>query len=97
MRWHHQADRITLESVHLEHVLAAVLGVADQLVPNRIDDEVELFQGNLADENWTALGDLGHIDQTISALDRQPDGFMHLDQGWTGRRAGRPGPCCPEA
>ena len=51
-------------------MLAAVLGVADQPLMDRIDDEIEAFERNLADEHGTIIGNFGDVARKISALYR---------------------------
>ena len=67
-------------SIQFEHLLAAVGGVADQSLALEIDDEIEQFQGNLADETGQSSGKLGDIGRAISSLEPSAERcHKHLD------------------
>ena len=79
-------------SEHVDHLLAAVIGVADEALADRIDDEIQSFQRNLADENGTFVGYLGRLDDAVASLDGQANRPLDAE----GEDAGR-GPCSPSA
>ena len=69
-------QRIVLGSAlkHVDHVLAAVGRIADEPLSDRVDDIVQEFQGDLADQDRTFFGKLRDVDPAITPLDDQLDG-----------------------
>src|SRR5262249_45649589 len=57
-------------SVQFEHLLAAVGRVAGQAMAAQIDHEVEVFQGQLTDEDGHVVGNFDHVWRTETVLDR---------------------------
>lgn len=62
---------------HLEHLLAAVLRIADQPLPLGIDDEVGDLQRDDADQGRAIIGELSDFDSAIAPLNREPDRTVH--------------------
>ena len=74
---------IRTPSVDFHDVFAAVLGVADEALASRVDDPVEQFERNLADQDGELIADLADVDRTISSL----DGQTHRAKHWHRERA----------
>ena len=56
-------------SVQLDHLFAAVVGVAHKTLPRGIDDEIQVFERDLSDQDGTVVG---QIDTTEAAVTQQP-------------------------
>src|SRR4051794_37974073 len=65
-------------SIQLDDVFAAVCGVADEPLADGVDDEVQVFQGKLADQDGAILGEFDDGLQAVTTLDRQADGLVDL-------------------
>ena len=63
--------------VHLEHVLAAMGGIADKFAICRVHDKIKMFQWNLPDEHGNSIRDLGYVDDAIAALNGKSNGIIH--------------------
>src|SRR5204862_5084265 len=61
-------DATTFLSVHFINVFATVRGIADQGLLLRIDDEVQMLQGQLSDEYGHAVGHFHHVHRAGPAL-----------------------------
>src|SRR3972149_1810618 len=61
----------SLKSKHVDHLLAAVVGIADEFLAHGIDDEVEHLQRDLADEHRAFVWDFRDFDDAIALLDCQ--------------------------
>jgi hypothetical protein len=72
--------RSALENIH--DMFAAVRWVADQTLVLHIDDEIEQFQGDLANQDRQVVGDLADIEGAFAPLDCQPHRGVH----WHGNR-----------
>ena len=57
----------TLEQVN--HMLSAVVRVADQLGTIRINDEIKRFQRDLTDKWWAIVRDFADFDDAVAILD----------------------------
>ncbi len=57
--------------IHIDHELASVVRVADELLPLGIDDKVEQLQRDEADQDRAVVGDLGNTHFAVTILDRQ--------------------------
>src|SRR5262249_39253900 len=66
-----------LEEVH--HVFAAMIGVAQEALSDRVDDEVERFEGKLADENGAIVGKFGDLHGAFALLHRESDRLVHVE------------------
>src|SRR5207244_1081756 len=55
---------------------------------NRVDHEIQPFQGNLADEDRAVVGDLHDIRCEVTSLNRQLDGPVDLERDEAGGGAG---------
>jgi len=62
-------DRV---KIHVDHPLAAVVGVANQPLSPGINHEIEQFQGNHIDENRAIISELRDFDYALAILDGQP-------------------------
>src|SRR5206468_110514 len=82
-------SRAALRSVQFEHVLAAVGGVADEALADRVDDEIEQFQRDLPDEDGAIVRKFRHIDGAVALLNRQTNRAINLEGHNPGARAGR--------
>jgi hypothetical protein len=51
--------------------------VADESLTDRIDDEIECFERDLADQHGAFVGQFRDFDETIAALHRELDGPIH--------------------
>ena len=65
-------DRDGPRSKRVHAPLAAVVGIADQPLSLGVDDPVESFERDLADQDRVFIADLPDIKRTITPLDRQP-------------------------
>jgi hypothetical protein len=74
-------------SIQLDHIFAAVFGIANQALPHGINDEVESFKGHLTDQYRAVVGDFDHITAPIPPLDGQTHGAKHLECRYAGARA----------
>ncbi len=68
-----------LVSIHFDHVFAVVRGVADESLADRIDEEIEHFQGELTDQGGTIIGNLGDFDVAIAALNGETNGTIDVE------------------
>ena len=60
-------------------MFAAVLRIADQAVADWIDDKIEQFERNLADQNGNVIGDFQHVESTVPALNCQTNRAVDLN------------------
>src|SRR5262245_59938432 len=84
----HSAGRI---SERVDHVLPAVLRVADQPLTLWIDDPVEQFQRHLADQHGGAVRQFHDLADAVSALDAQAHGMKDLKRDEPASSARLPG------
>ncbi len=57
--------------IHIDHELASVVRIADELLPLGIDDEVKQLQGDVADQHGTVVRDFGDSHFAITIVDCQ--------------------------
>src|SRR4051812_16067869 len=67
-------------SVKLDHRLAAVCGIPDQLAFDRVDHEIEVFDGEVSDPHRAVVGEFRHDRHAVSTLDRQTNLFIALNE-----------------
>jgi hypothetical protein len=72
-------------SKEIDHVFAAVLGIADQFATDGIHDEIEHFERNLADESGAVVGDIGDVNCAVATLDGKSHRLVDAAVGDTGR------------
>jgi hypothetical protein len=68
-------------SIYLEHVFAAVGGIAGQRPVARVDDEIQQFQAHLADQNRHVVRDFQNIHGALAIPNGQPDGVVQRRDG----------------
>jgi hypothetical protein len=59
---------------HIDHLFAAVVGVADELSSGRVDHEIQEFQRNLADQHRAFVRNLGQRDRRLRLYGRKTPG-----------------------
>ena len=64
-------------SVFLAHLLVTVLGIGDQSPVPGVHNEVEIFQGNLAELTGDVFTNIHHIEIAVVALDFQTHRFIN--------------------
>jgi hypothetical protein len=67
----------------LDHMLAAVLGVADQSLAAWIDDPVHQFERDLSDYYRTVIRNFGDIANAIAPLHGEPNGAVNLQRNFS--------------
>ena len=63
-------------SVQFVNVLSAMGGVADERSASQVNNEIEVFQRQLADQDGHFIRDLHHIHRATSSADGQTNGFV---------------------
>ena len=79
-----------MDSEEIDHLLTVVVGVSDQLLADRIDDEVEQLQRYLSNENGAIVRELRNFDFALPALNRQLNNVMNkklFESGWCARQS----------
>jgi hypothetical protein len=67
-----------VRSENIDHVFAVVLWVADEALSDGIDDEIEAFERDLADEDGAIIGDFGNFADRILILRGPAQGIQSL-------------------
>jgi hypothetical protein len=78
---------LAARSVYFNHMLTAVLGISNQPLAARIDNEIKHLKRNLADQRRHTVRHFNDIDRALSPLDREPNGVV--DRGHRGASTGR--------
>lgn len=52
--------------------------IADQSLTDRIDHEIEPFEGDLSDQDGTIVSDFGHVTSKIATLHSESNGVVDL-------------------
>ena len=65
-------------SVQLDHLFATVFRIADQALPQGVDDEIQVLQRNLADQHGAVIGHFRDTYPAFAALDRESHRTEHV-------------------
>jgi hypothetical protein len=81
---------LTRDSEDLNHLLAAMLGIADQPLAARVYDQVEQLERHLADQHGTVVGDFRDLDDALPILHGQSHWPANAERRRSRGRARRP-------
>jgi hypothetical protein len=72
------------DSEQIDHLFAAVFRVPDEPLSDGIDDEIQQFQRDPADQDGAVIGLFDDIACAVTVLNRQPDGTGSVQRSRAG-------------